>query len=101
LDRQQSLARDLLKQKLKFAAVDPVAVHDEAGQGIVYQLGERAPGDVHTISPRLAGFESDLSQGASSPPAASASARQIDQSDLSANGPWRTQFVSANWRWPM
>jgi len=51
LDRQQSLARDLLNQKLKFAAVDPVALHDEAAQGIVYQLGERAPGDVHIMSP--------------------------------------------------
>jgi hypothetical protein len=44
LGRQQSLARDLLEQKLKFAVVDPAALHDEAGQGIVYQLGERAPG---------------------------------------------------------
>jgi len=51
LDRQQSLARDPLEQELKFATVDPVALHDEAGQGIVYQLGERASADVHTISP--------------------------------------------------
>src|SRR5215471_54405 len=43
--------RDLREQKLKLVAVDPVALHDEAGEGIVYQLGKRAPGDVHDISP--------------------------------------------------
>jgi hypothetical protein len=43
--------RDSLEQKLELAAVDPIALHDEADQGIVYQLGERAPGDVHDISP--------------------------------------------------
>jgi len=49
--RQQSLARNPLEQSLKLAAVDPVALHDEAGEGIVYQLGKRAPSDVHNISP--------------------------------------------------
>jgi hypothetical protein len=48
---QQPLARDLLEQKLKVAAIDPVALHDEGGEGIVHQLGKRAPGDVHNISP--------------------------------------------------
>jgi hypothetical protein len=43
--------RDLREQKLKLVAVDPVALHDEAGEGIVYQLGNRASGDVHDISP--------------------------------------------------
>jgi hypothetical protein len=33
----------LLEQKLEFTTVDAVAVHDESDQGIVYQLGERAP----------------------------------------------------------
>jgi hypothetical protein len=54
--RRQSLARDPLEEEIKLAAVDPVALHpvalhDEADQGIVNQLGERAPGDVHDISP--------------------------------------------------
>lgn len=39
------------EQTLELATVDPVALHDEADQGIVYQFGERAPGDVHDISP--------------------------------------------------
>jgi hypothetical protein len=49
--RRQSLARDPLKEEIKLAAVDPVALHDEGDQGIVNQLGEQAPGDVHDISP--------------------------------------------------
>src|SRR5215469_2282530 len=36
--RQQSLARNPLEQSMKLAAVDPVALHDEADEGIVYQL---------------------------------------------------------------
>jgi len=36
-------SRDLFKQKLEFTTVDPVALHDEADEGIVYQLGKRAP----------------------------------------------------------
>jgi hypothetical protein len=46
-------ARGPLEQKLEFATVDPVALHDEADQGILHQLGQRAPSDVHNISPRL------------------------------------------------
>jgi hypothetical protein len=49
----QSLARDPLKQKLKFGTINPVALHDETDQGIVYQISERTLGDVHDISPRL------------------------------------------------
>jgi hypothetical protein len=48
---RQSLARDPLEEEIKLAVVDPIALHDEADQGIVNQLGERAPGDVHDISP--------------------------------------------------
>ena len=50
-DRPQSLTCNPLEQTLELAAVDPVALHDEADQGIVYQLDGRAPGDVHDISP--------------------------------------------------
>jgi hypothetical protein len=50
-DRPQSLTCDPLEQPLELAAVDPVALHDEADQGIVHQLGERASGDVHDIPP--------------------------------------------------
>jgi hypothetical protein len=51
--RSQSLARDPLKQKLEFGTIDPVALHDETDQGIVYQLSERKLGDVYDISLRL------------------------------------------------
>ena len=49
--RPQSFARDPLEQTLEFAAFDPVTLHDEPDQGISYQLGKRAPGDVHDTSP--------------------------------------------------
>ena len=45
--------RDLRQQKFEFATVDRVALHDEADQGIVRQLGQRALGDIRNISPRL------------------------------------------------
>jgi len=49
--RPQSFARDPLEQTLEFAAFDPVTLHDETDHGIPYQLGKRAPGDVHDTSP--------------------------------------------------
>ena len=101
LDRQQSLARDLLEEKLKFAAVDPVALHDEAGQGIVYQLSERAPGDVHTISPGWRASSPIYLEERRARQRPAPQRAKFDQSDLSANGPWQTRFVSANWRWRM
>jgi hypothetical protein len=47
----KSSARDPPEQTLEFAAVDPVTPRDETDQGVSYQLGERAPGDVHDTSP--------------------------------------------------
>ena len=44
-------ARDPLEQTLKFTAVDSVTSRDGTDQGGSYQLGERAPGDVHDTSP--------------------------------------------------
>jgi hypothetical protein len=46
-------SRDLFKQKLEFATVDPVAFHDKPDQGIVYQFSERPLSDVHDVSPQL------------------------------------------------
>jgi hypothetical protein len=50
LGRQQSLARDLLEQKLKFAAVDPLTGLVMKSSGVVYQLGERAPGALPRVT---------------------------------------------------
>jgi hypothetical protein len=36
LFRPQSLARKPLEQKLEFAAVDPVALHDQTDHGVIY-----------------------------------------------------------------
>ena len=45
----------LLEQTFEFVKVDAVALHDEADKGIVYQLRERAHGDVPDTSPRSRG----------------------------------------------
>ena len=45
------LADDTLEKKPELVTVDPVTLHDETDQGILYQLGERALGDVHDIPP--------------------------------------------------
>ena len=45
----------LLEQTFEFVTVDAVALHDEADKGIVYQLRERAHGDVPDTSPRSRG----------------------------------------------
>src|SRR5215469_17609567 len=95
------LARDLLKQKLSSRRFTSSALHDEAGQGIVYQLGERASGDVHTISPGWwASSPIYLKERRARQRPAPQRAKSIN-ANLSANGPWRTWFVSANWRWRM
>src|ERR1700730_155705 len=44
-------ARDTLEEKLELAAVESVTPHDETGQGILHQLGERAWADGHDNSP--------------------------------------------------
>ena len=51
-DSPRPLPRDPLQQKLKVAAVDPIALHDKADQGICHQLGDRAlcDADVYDIS---------------------------------------------------
>jgi hypothetical protein len=41
-DSPRPLPRAPLQQKLKVAAVDPIALHDKADQGICHELGERA-----------------------------------------------------------
>ena len=41
-DGRRPLPRDPLRQKLEVAAVDPVAPHDQADQGICHQLGGAA-----------------------------------------------------------
>ena len=48
---QSWTARDPLTQTLGLAAVDPVTSRGETDQGVCYQLGEPAPGDVHDTSP--------------------------------------------------
>jgi hypothetical protein len=44
-------ARGPLEQQLEFATLDPVTFRDEADQGIVAQLGQRAPGVFITSLP--------------------------------------------------
>jgi hypothetical protein len=51
-DSPRPLPRDPLQQKLKVAAVDPIALHDKSDQGICHLLGEWAlcDADVYDIS---------------------------------------------------
>jgi hypothetical protein len=79
------VARDPREQKFELATVDRVAPHDEPDQRIVHQLGERALGDIHNISPRLVAPETGSSQPASPTPL-TGSVRRIDA--LSAKRRW-------------
>jgi hypothetical protein len=52
--------RGPLEQKLEFATVDPVALHEEADQGIVYQLGQEHPAKSITSLPGPRGSPSQF-----------------------------------------